>query len=89
LRSTGPDLQNQVVTLHTEAGVATPQLEGQWFPDGFRGAMGELLAAVADDRVPSNDARDNLESLRVCWAACAASGEGRAVSPAEVDALPS
>src|SRR5437899_2131702 len=43
LRSTGPDLSHQTVTLTTERGTATPVLTGKWFNDAFRGTMGELL----------------------------------------------
>ena len=58
--SVGPDLGAQAVELHTEAGVARPALQGQWFNDGFAGTMGELLSAIEDDREPIKLARDNL-----------------------------
>ena len=67
--SQGPDLGDQTVELHTEAGVARPHLSGSWFNDGFAGAMGELLCAIEEDREPLNSARDNLHSLRLCQAA--------------------
>jgi predicted dehydrogenase len=67
--SHGPDLGRQTVELHTEAGVARPQLSGAWFNDGFAGAMGELLRAIEDDREPLHSARGNLGSLRLCQAA--------------------
>ena len=67
--SQGPDLGNQSVELHTEAGVARPVLRGAWFNDGFAGAMGELLSAIEDEREPLNSARDNLGSIRLCQAA--------------------
>ena len=67
--SVGPDLGAQAVELHTEAGVARPALQGQWFNDGFAGTMGELLSAIEDDREPMNSARDNLRSIRLCRAA--------------------
>jgi len=63
LRSFGPDLGHQTVTLWTEAGVAQPELSGQWFNDGFAGAMGALLVAVETGRPPLNSARGNLVSL--------------------------
>ena len=41
---TGPeDGVEEQVTLYTPKGFAKPVLKGQWFPDGFRGTMGELL----------------------------------------------
>ena len=60
LRSVGPDLGHQTVTLWTEAGVAQPELSGQWFNDGFAGAMGALLVAVETGQPPLNSARGNL-----------------------------
>ncbi|MCY6381777.1 Gfo/Idh/MocA family protein [Hoeflea prorocentri] len=73
--STGPDLGQQQVTLVTEAGRATPELAGTWFNDGFRGAMGELLCAVEDDREPMNSAAANLESLAMTFAAIRSANE--------------
>lgn len=46
------------------------ELEGNWFPDGFAGAMGELLSAVAEDREPYNSARHHLLTLEATLAAC-------------------
>jgi predicted dehydrogenase len=61
------------------------ELEGQWFPDGFAGAMGELMCAVAEDREPYNSARHNLLSLRMILAACLSADEdGRPVKIEEV-----
>lgn len=65
----GRDLSSQSVTLTTETGIARPVLAGQWFNDGFRGTMGELLSAIEDGRDPSNNARDNLDSLALAFAA--------------------
>lgn len=57
-------------------------LEGSWFPDGFGGAMGELLCAIAERREPFNSAAHNLLSLRMTLAACAsAEQDGAPVSP--------
>ena len=56
-------------------------LEGVWWPDGFAGAMAELVSAIADDREPSNSARDNLGSLELTLGACrSAEHDGRPVS---------
>lgn len=68
LISDGPDLGNQTVRLVTGEGIATPVLEGEWFNDGFRGAMGELLCAIEEGRPPLNSARDNLRSLALTFA---------------------
>lgn len=88
LVSRGPNLGEQQVELWTKAGVARPRLEGQWFNDGFAGAMGELMRAVEEDREPSNGARANLDSLALCFAAIAAAREGRPVQPGTVRRLP-
>jgi predicted dehydrogenase len=79
LRSEGPDLGQQTVTLTTAAGRAVPRLEGTWFNDGFRGAMGELLSAIEDDREPVNGARENLASLRLAFAAIDSARTGQPV----------
>lgn len=69
LRSVGPNLSEQTVRLHTRAGVASPKLDGTWFPDGFQGAMAELLCAIEEGREPLNSARENLRTLSLCLAA--------------------
>ena len=79
LRSEGPDLGVQQVTLTTAEGVARPVLDGQWFNDGFRGAMGELLLAIEEDREPANGARENLRSLAMVFAAVRSRITGREV----------
>ena len=79
LVSTGPDLGTQSIVMSTNEGVARPELEGTWFNDGFRGAMGELLCAIEEDREPSNCARENLRSLAMAFAAVRSRIEGREV----------
>ncbi|MEM7722058.1 MAG: Gfo/Idh/MocA family oxidoreductase [Pseudomonadota bacterium] len=69
LVSDGPDLGSQQVVMTTPNGIARPTLEGDWFNDGFRGTMGELLSAIEDGREPSNGARENLRSLAMAFAA--------------------
>lgn len=75
----GPDLSAQAVTLTTETGFARPVLDGQWFNDGFRGTMGELLSAIEDGREPLNGARENLASLAMAFAAVRSRITGREV----------
>jgi predicted dehydrogenase len=80
LASEGPDLGRQQVTLTTAEGRAVPRLEGTWFNDGFAGAMGELLCAVEEGRVPENAARGNLAGLRLTFGAMeSARGDGARV----------
>ena len=84
----GPDNQRQELFLVGEREVARPVLKGTWFPDGFHGAMAELLTAVEEDREPTHNARRNLESLALCFAACASAETGLPQVPGEVTHLP-
>lgn len=84
LQSDGPDLGTQQVTLTTAQGRAMPKLQGSWFNDGFRGAMGALLVAIEDDAEPINSARRNLRSLALAFAAIKSSHAGREIAVAEV-----
>lgn len=79
LTSDGPDLGQQAVSLTTCKGRAQPSLDGTWFNDGFRGAMGELLAAIEEDREPMNGAAVNLDSLALSFAAIESARTGREV----------
>ena len=87
LHSDGPDLGNQRVTLTTAEGRATPKLEGNWFNDGFRGAMGALLVAIEDDAEPANGAAENLHSLALAFAAIQSRRTGREVAVGEATRL--
>ena len=80
LRSVGPSLLRQRVTWHTAEGVATPELEGCWFPDGFHGAMAELLCAIEDNCEPLNSARGHLRSLALGLAAVQSAETGQALT---------
>jgi predicted dehydrogenase len=84
LLSVGPSLSEQAVTLATAEGVAIPQLDGTWFREGFQGTMAELICAIEQGRAPLNNARDNLRSLALTFAAVASSHDGRAYAPGEV-----
>jgi predicted dehydrogenase len=87
LLSQGPDLGTQTVTLTTAEGRATPKLEGQWFNDGFRGAMAELLVAAEARRQPLHGARGNLASLALAFAAIASARRGQPVRAGSVGSL--
>jgi predicted dehydrogenase len=76
LRSFGPSLSEQVVTLDTAEGHGTARLDGTWFESGFEGAMGELLCAIEEDRPPGHSARQNLDTLALCFAALASADSG-------------
>ena len=88
ITSSGPNLGQQTLTLYTERGQATPKLEGNWFPDGFHGTMGELLSSIEENRTPLNNARDNLRSLAFCFAAIASATDGEPKTVGQVRKLP-
>jgi predicted dehydrogenase len=89
IHARGPICAAHDLTLHTAAGWAKPKLKGKWFNDGFRGAMGELLCAIEEDREPSNCARENLLSLALCFAAVQSARAGKVQIPGAVRRLPS
>jgi predicted dehydrogenase len=72
--SRGPDV------LELERGQTCTRfaLDGEWFVDGFAGAMGELLCAVDENREPSNSASDNVATLRITLAARDSARQGGA-----------
>jgi predicted dehydrogenase len=80
LRAAGPVCAIPSVELTTAEGSARADLLGSWFPDGFRGAMGELLCAIEENREPENSAAANLNSLALCFAAMKAADEERTVT---------
>ncbi len=86
-RSTGPSLSDQHVTFYTADGWFSPKLEGTWFVEGFQGTMGELLSAIEDNRQPLNNARDNLKSLALCFAAVRSADTGKSIAPGTVTSL--
>lgn len=80
LRAAGGICAVSEVELATAAGTARTTLSGSWFPDGFRGAMGELLCAIEENREPENNATDNLKSLALCFGAIKSADEGRVIA---------
>ena len=88
ISSSGPDLGTQKLTLYTAEGIAAPDLQGAWFPDGFHGTMGELLCAIEENREPLNSARENLNSLALCFAAIASATNGEPKTVGSIRRLP-
>lgn len=88
LESVGPSLSEQRVVLTTAAGVASPDLSGTWFENGFQGTMCELLCAIEEKREPSNSARNNLPTLALCFAALSSANCGQPVRPGTIRKLP-
>jgi mannose/cellobiose epimerase-like protein (N-acyl-D-glucosamine 2-epimerase family) len=74
-------LESDRVELTTAAGTAVAALQGRWFNDGLRDAMGELLCAIEVDREPANAAADNLRTVALCLAACCAADTGQPQAP--------
>lgn len=81
LRSRGKVVENDWVELHTQDGVSHPRLAGKWFNDGFRGAMGELLCAIEEDREPAHSATNNLRTLALTLATCRSADMGQPQVP--------
>jgi hypothetical protein len=62
--------------LERDGTISSFQLDGTWHTEGFAGALGELVTAIAEDREPFNSARHNLLSLQIMFAACRSAEEG-------------
>ena len=60
------------------------KLEGSWFPDAFGGTMMELLDALAQNRLPSIGAADNLRTMALLEAAVRSSQEQRPIKLTEI-----
>ena len=88
LLSIGEDISHQEVTLSIAGGIARPAMEGTWFKEGFIGTMAELMAAVEEDRIPSNNARDNLRGLSLCFAALESANTGLPQVPGTIRRIP-
>jgi predicted dehydrogenase len=84
----GREINRHTLTLYTRDGYSTPRLQGSWFKSGFHGTMAELLCAIEEKRAPYNNARDNLDSLAMCFAAVASAETGQPVKPGSVRKLP-
>ncbi|MEH6679473.1 MAG: Gfo/Idh/MocA family oxidoreductase [Sediminicola sp.] len=85
LRSKGPGLNEQpIMELYLEQGSVKVPLEGSWFENGFKGTMGELLCAIEEDREPLNGAEENLNSLRLCFAALESADKKKIIVPGTV-----
>jgi predicted dehydrogenase len=88
LRSVGELCNATSVEVSTADGVGMAKLQGTWFPDGFAGTMGELLCAIDEKREPLNNARDNLASLALCYAAIASADSGEPKRVGAIRKLP-
>jgi predicted dehydrogenase len=57
------------LSLDRDGTVVDLPVRGQWFVDGFAGAMGELMTAVAEGRQPEHSAGHAAASVGVMLAA--------------------
>ncbi len=85
--SWGPDEKHQTLEIETSLGKFQPPLQGKWFPDAFRGTMGELLCSLEEARPCQLAAENNLKSLELCFAAVASSMSGEPVKVGQVRKL--
>ena len=73
----GPVSGEEELELERDGETTHFQLDGSWHLNGFAGALGELVSAIAEKREPYNSARHNLLSLELTLAAClSAEGDG-------------
>lgn len=80
LRASGGICSLARVEVATADGTAHAELDGTWFPDGFRGTMGELLRSIEENREPQNSAADILKSLAICLGAMKSADENRVIA---------
>jgi predicted dehydrogenase len=64
------------LALDRDGAVTEVPLHGAWFVDGFAGAMGELMSAVAEGREPEHAATHAAGTARVALAARASAEHG-------------
>ena len=84
LHAEGEVCKAHTVRLENSKGWCEPKLNGEWFAEGFQGTMGELLCAIEEGREPENNARDNIRSLELAFAAMVSADTGTPVVPGEV-----
>ena len=84
LRSFGPSLSEQSVSVHTAARTRDADPGGHVVFNGFQGAMGELLCAIEENRAPSHSARATWQSLALCFAALASADSGQPQIPGTI-----
>lgn len=61
-----------------------PTWDEQWFPQAFKGTMGQLMRAIQDDAEPAISGRTTIGTMVLVEAAYRSADEGRAVPLAEI-----
>jgi predicted dehydrogenase len=84
LRGTANVANLTELVFTTKNGAVNIPLQGKWFPDAFRGTLGEFLRAIEEGREASINAANNLRSLELCYAALASADTGLPVKPGKV-----
>lgn len=87
LQSAGPELGQQPVVITNAQGTARLDPDGDWFTEGFQGAMGELMSAIEEKREPVNGARENLYGLALCFAAVESRKTGKEIKAGSIRRL--
>jgi hypothetical protein len=60
-----------------------PRWEERWFPQAFKGTMGQLMRAIQENAEPAISGRTTLGTMALVEAAYRSGSEGRAVPLAE------
>lgn len=71
LRGSVDAVAGEHLELDDGASVRQVPIDGEWFPDGFRGAMEELLDAVSSGRLPVHSLAENIRTVALVDAVCA------------------
>jgi predicted dehydrogenase len=61
-----------------------PTWDDQWFPQAFKGTMGQLMRAIQEDAEPEISGRTTIGTMVLVEAAYRSADEGRAVSLSEI-----
>ncbi|MBV9196734.1 MAG: Gfo/Idh/MocA family oxidoreductase [Solirubrobacterales bacterium] len=62
----------------------SPRWEERWFPQAFKGTMGQLMRAIQDDAEPEISGTTTLGTMALCEAAYRSVTEGRAITVTEM-----
>lgn len=89
IKVAGSNTENRTVRLTDEHGTIIPSLSGSWNPDGWCGAMAELLAAIEHGEQPPHSGNNNIQTLKLVFATIESARTGESIKPGEATALPS
>ncbi len=81
-----PDGSPSTIAWTTRSGDGSwerPSWEERWFPQAFKGTMGQLMRAIQEDAEPAISGRTTIGTMALVEAAYRSAHEGRAVALAE------